>query len=293
MADSLRVDSLPRLERPILVAAFRGWNDGAQGASLAGAYLAKTWDAELFAEIDPEEFFDFQVTRPQVTLIDGETRHIDWPETSFLHARPDGLDRDVVLLLGIEPNNRWRTFTENIIELAQRINVELVVTLGALLADVPHTRPSPVTGSASDPALVEQLGLGVSRYEGPTGIIGVLHDACKKVDIPAASLWAAVPHYVQLTPSPRAAEALCVRLADLLGAKLDVSELEEAGRSYAEQVTEAVSTDAETQAYVEELEQRVDQLEQELNLPSGDSIAAELTRFLREREDDGASGSEH
>jgi proteasome assembly chaperone (PAC2) family protein len=296
MTDSLRIDSIPRLERPVLVAAFRGWNDGAQGASLAGAYLAKTWDAERFADIDPEEFFDFQVTRPHVSLVDGETRRIDWPETSFLHARPDGSERDVVLLLGIEPNMRWRTFAGHVVELAKRVQIDLVVTLGALLADVPHTRPAPVTGSASDPALVEQLGLGTSRYEGPTGIIGVLHDACKQAGIPAASLWAAVPHYVQLTPSPRAAEALCVRLADILGAKLDVGELEEAGRSYAEQVTEAVSADAETQAYVEELEQRVDQLEEELNLPSGDSIAAELTRFLREREtdDDGpGSGSEH
>ncbi len=293
MADSLRIDHLPPLERPVLVAAFRGWNDGAQGASLAGAYLAKTWEAEQFADIDPEEFFDFQVTRPQVTLVDGETRQIDWPETSFLHARPEGLDRDVVLLLGIEPNNRWRTFAGSVVQLAKQIDTDLVVTLGALLADVPHTRPAPVTGSASDPVLVEKLGLGTSRYEGPTGIIGVLHDACKNADIPAASLWAAVPHYVQLTPSPRAAEALCVRLADILGAKLDVAELEEAGRSYQEQVTEAVSADAETQAYVEELEQRVDQLEDELNLPSGDAIAAELTRFLKERESGDGQGTEH
>ncbi len=291
MADSLRIDSLPPLERPVMVAAFRGWNDGAQGASLAGAYLAKTWDAERFADIDPEEFFDFQVTRPHVTLIDGETRRIEWPETSFLHARPEGLDRDVVLLLGIEPNMHWRTFSELIVGLAKQIKVELVVTLGALLADVPHTRPAPVTGSASDPELVEQLGLGTSRYEGPTGIVGVLHDACKNSGIPSASLWAAVPHYVQLTPSPRAAEALCVRLADLLGAKIDVAELSEAGRTYAEQVTEAVSADAETAAYVEELEQRVDQLEEELNLPSGESIAAELTRYLRERESGNGEGS--
>jgi proteasome assembly chaperone (PAC2) family protein len=164
-----------------------------------------------------------------------------------------------------------------------------VITLGALLADVPHTRPSPVTAAATDPQLVEELGLRQSRYEGPTGIVGVLLDACRRSEIASVSLWAAVPHYVSLAPSPRAAKALCVRLSDLLGVSIDVSELEEAERSYAEQVSEAVATDAETAAYVEELERRADSLEQyvdEGGLPSGDSIAAELTRFLREREQD-------
>jgi proteasome assembly chaperone (PAC2) family protein len=284
MADGLHIDDVPELSAPVLVAAFRGWNDGAQGATLAGGYLARAWQADRFAEIDPEDFYDFQATRPHVSLVEGITRRIDWPENVFLHARPDGLDRDVVLLLGIEPNLHWRAFSGLVVDLATRLNVQLVVTLGALLADVPHTRSAPVTGSASDPELVERLGLATSRYEGPTGIVGVLHDAFREASIPSASLWAAVPHYVSLTPSPRAAEALCARLADLLGCKIDLSELETAGQEYIEQVTEAVSADEETQAYVEALERQVDELEAEANLPSGDSIAAELTRFLRERD---------
>src|SRR5881396_3033656 len=263
MADELRVHRRPELTRPVLIAAFRGWNDGAQAASLAAGYLAKTWQAQRFAHLDPEEFFDFQATRPHVSLEDGITRRIDWPETAFYHARPDGLDRDVVLLLGIEPNLRWRTFTELLVGVARDLEVELMITLGALLADVPHTRPSPVTGSASDEELVQRLGLSASRYEGPTGIVGVLHDACKTADVPSASLWAAVPHYVSLTPSPRAAVALCERLGSLIGIDVDVDELEEAAQSYEEQVSEAVASDEETASYVEELERRVDSLEEE------------------------------
>jgi proteasome assembly chaperone (PAC2) family protein len=286
VADELRVHRRPELTRPVLIAAFRGWNDGAQAASLAAGYLAKTWGAERFAHVDPEEFFDFQATRPHVSLEGGMTRKIDWPETAFYHARPDGLDRDVVLLLGIEPNLRWRTFTELLVGLVRELGVEMMVTLGALLADVPHTRPSPVTGSASDPDLVQQLGLSESRYEGPTGIVGVLHDACRQAEIPSASLWVAVPHYVSLTPSPRAAVALCERLGGLIGVDIDVAELEEAAQSYEELVSEAVASDEETAAYVEELEQRVDSLEHSPDLPSGDALAAELTRFLRERDEE-------
>jgi len=277
----------PELTRPVLIAAFRGWNDGAQAASLAAGYLAKAWEAERFADVDPEDFFDFQAARPHVSLEDGVTRRIDWPETAFYHARPEGSDRDVVLLLGIEPNLRWRTFTELVIGLVRELGVEMMITLGALLADVPHTRPSPVTGSASDPELVRQLGLSSSRYEGPTGIVGILHDACKRADIQSASLWAAVPHYVSLTPSPRAAVALCERLSSLIGIDVDVEELETAARSYEEQVSEAVASDEETSTYVEELERRVDELEEQPDLPSGDALAAELTRFLREREQNG------
>src|ERR671930_460779 len=287
VAGELRVHRRPELTRPVLVAAFRGWNDGAQAASLAAGYLAKTWQAQRFAQVDPEEFFDFQATRPHVSLEGGMTRKIDWPETAFYHARPDGLDRDIVLLLGIEPNLRWRTFTQLVVDLVGELGVEMMITLGALLADVPHTRPSPVTGSASDPDLVRQLGLSASRYEGPTGIVGVMHDACKRQQIPSASLWAAVPHYVSLTPSPRAAVALCERLGDLIGVEIDLGELEEAAAAYEEQVSEAVASDEDTAAYVEDLEQRADQLEERSDLPSGEALAAELTRFLREREQNG------
>jgi predicted ATP-grasp superfamily ATP-dependent carboligase len=273
----------PTLARPVLIASFRGWNDGAQGATLAGGYLAKAWGAERFADIDPEDFFDFQATRPQVSLVEGFTRRIQWPETAFYHARIDGADQDAVLLLGIEPNLRWRTFTRLVTNLAKELGVELVVTLGSLLADVPHTRPAPVTGSASDPELVERLGLQASRYEGPTGIVGVLHDGCRSAGIPSVSLWAAVPHYVSLTPSPRAALALCDRLADLIGAEIDTAELAQSVESYVDQVSEAVAADSDTAAYVEELEQRADTIDAS-DLPSGDALAAELTRYLRERE---------
>ena len=283
MAEELRISDRSALNRPILVAAFRGWNDGGQGASLAAGYLARLWQAEQIADVDPEGFFDFQTTRPHVKLIEGLTRQIDWPETTFYRARVEGLDRDVVLLLGIEPNLRWRAFSELITGFADELGVELVVTLGSLLADIPHTRPSPVTGSASDPELVKRLGLQASRYEGPTGIVGVLHDACKQRSLPSASLWAAVPHYVSLTPSPRAALALCERLASMLDVDIDVDELRTAADGYAEQVSQAVAADAETQAYVEDLERRADELEEE-DLPSGEALAAELTRFLRERD---------
>jgi predicted ATP-grasp superfamily ATP-dependent carboligase len=268
----------------VLVAAFRGWNDGAQGASLAASFLAQSWQARRFADIDPEEFFDFQATRPHVALEGGQTRRIDWPDTVFYHAPLPGLERDAVLTLGIEPNLRWRTFSEELVELASELGVELVVTLGALLADVPHTRPAPVTGSATDPKLVEELGLASSRYEGPTGIVGVVHDACRRAEIPSASLWAAVPHYASLAASPKAALALCERLAGLLDTQFELSDLERAALAYEQQVSEAVASDEETEAYVRELEQRRDALGDELEVPSGETLAAELTRFLREHE---------
>ena len=291
----LNISFTPELRRPVLVAAFRGWNDGGQGASLGGGYLAKQWDATRFAEIDAEGFYDFQATRPHVSLVDGQTRRLDWPDNGFFHAAIPGADRDAVLLLGVEPNLRWRTFSELVLQLAQELGVELVVTLGSLLADVPHTRPAPVTGAATDPALVEQLGLEPSRYEGPTGIVGVVHDACRVAGIPSVSLWAAVPHYVSLAPSPRAALALVRRFGELIAVDIDLDELEQASSEYSEQVTEAVSTDVETAQYVEELERRVDLLEAADDLPSGDTLAAELTRYLRERDeqdegDDAADG---
>jgi len=293
VSEELRISRRPTLRRPVLIAAFRGWNDGGQGASLAGGYLAKTWEARRFADIDPEGFFDFQATRPHVSLVDGVTRRIDWPENAFYHAPIEGLDRDAVLLLGVEPNVRWRAFTGLIVGLAKELEVELLITLGSLLADVPHTRPAPVTGAASSPELIEELGLEASRYEGPTGVVGALHDLCRREELPSASLWAAVPHYVSLTPSPRAAQALCDRLGKLLGGHVDTEELQRAAEAYSEQVSEAVSSDEETATYVAELEQRADELTSESELPSGDALAAELTRFLRERdaEDENPAGS--
>lgn len=285
--NELRIEERPALRRPVLITAFRGWNDGGQAATLAAGHLRSLWDAHRFADIDPEGFVDFQSTRPLVSLDEGLTRRIEWPENVFHHGAIPGADRDAVLLLGVEPSYRWRTFTDLVLGLAKDLGVELVVTLGALLADVPHTRPAPVTGSASDPSLVEELGLEHSRYEGPTGIVGVLHDACREAGLPSVSLWSAVPHYVSLAPSPRAAKALVERLGGLLDVDIDLSELLEAEQSYAEQVSDAVASDAETAAYVEDLERRADTLEDlidEGDLPTGDSLAAELTEFLRERE---------
>jgi len=288
----LIVSSRPELRRPVLIAAFRGWNDGGQGATLGAGYLARQWGAEAFAEIDPENFYDFQAVRPNVSLEDGLTRKLEWPANTFLHGPISDLDRDAVVLLGVEPNLRWKTYSQLVLDLAEELRVELVVTLGSLLADVPHTRPAPVSAAASDPALVEELGVEPSRYEGPTGILGVLLDACRRAGIPSVSLWAAVPHYVSLAPSPRAALALCRRLGELVGTDIDLAELEQAAEEYNEQVTEAVASDAETAAYVEELERRVDLMEAAEELPSGESLAAELTRFLREREENGDDGGE-
>jgi len=291
----LQVSFRPELRDPVLVAAFRGWNDGGQGASLAAGYLAKAWEAERFAEIDAEDFYDFQATRPMVTLEDGETRKLEWPDNGFFHARVPGSGRDAVILIGTEPNLRWRTFAGLVLGLAQDLGVERIVTFGSLLADVPHTRPAPVTAAATDAQMVEELGLEPSRYEGPTGIVGVLLDAARKASIPSLSLWAAVPHYVSLAPSPRAALALVNRFGELMQLDIDTEDLETASDEYSEQVSEAVSTDADTAAYVEELERRVDLLSEEEDLPSGDTLAAELTRFLRERDeqeeqDDGPDG---
>lgn len=287
----LRIHDRPSaLERPVLIGAFRGWNDGGQAATLAAGYLARLWGATKFAEIDPELFVDFQATRPMVSLEEGRTRKIEWPENTFFRARIPDTNRDAILLIGVEPNYRWRTFSELVTDLARELGVELAVTLGALVADVPHTRPSPVTGAATDPQLVDELGLQLSRYEGPTGIVGVLLDSCRRAGIPSVSLWAAVPHYVQLAPSPPAAKALCERLAGVLAIDIDVGELDEAAEEYVDQVSQAVATDADTSSYVEELERRADSLgwlEESGDLPSGDALAAEIARFLRDREANG------
>jgi proteasome assembly chaperone (PAC2) family protein len=281
----LNVSYRPELHDPVFVAAFRGWNDGGQGASLAAGYLAKVWEAERFAEIEAEDFYDFQATRPMVALEDGETRRLDWPDNGFFHAPIPGTRRDAVIMIGTEPNLRWKTFAGLVLGLAQDLGVGRVVTFGSLLADVPHTRPAPVTAAATDPELVAELGLEPSRYEGPTGIVGVLLDAARSHSIPSLSLWAAVPHYVSLAPSPRAALALVNRFGELMDLDVDTDDLETAAEEYSEQVTEAVSTDSDTAAYVEELERRVDLLSAEDDLPSGDSLAAELTRFLKERDE--------
>jgi proteasome assembly chaperone (PAC2) family protein len=277
------------LRKPVLIAAFRGWNDAGDAASFAASHLARVWSAKRCASIDSEDFYDFQAVRPQVHLEDGLTRRITWPENDFWAAELSGLDRDAVVLVGTEPNLRWRTFSQLIVEIAEAYSVDLVLTFGALLADVPHSRPVHISGTAADEKLVERLDLQRSRYEGPTGIVGVLHESFAKAGIDSASLWAAVPHYLAVNPNPKAALALVSKAAELIGAPADVEELERASTVYEERVTEMVAEDDDVQAYVKLLEQRADEREaEELNpeeLPSGDALAAELEQFLRNRPD--------
>ena len=279
------------LRAPALICAFKGWNDAADAASAAVSFVANTLGGQRFATIDPEEFYDFQATRPLVKLVGGETRAIVWPEVELFEARVPRAPRDLILMVGSEPSMRWRTFTNVVVELAEALGTQLVVTLGALLADVPHTRPVSVTGLASDPVLIARLGLNRSSYEGPTGIVGVLHAACQRSGLPSASLWAAVPHYVAASPNPKASLALVRKLEGLVGVAVDASELEEAAAEYDRRVNVAVQSDPEVQAFVERLEQVTseDPAETEGPLPSGDTIARDLQRFLRQRGEDPSS----
>jgi proteasome assembly chaperone (PAC2) family protein len=277
------------LRAPALVCAFTGWNDAADAASTALTFVGKALEARRFATIDPEDFYDFQATRPRIKMVEGRTREIVWPAVELYEARVPRAPRDLVLLAGAEPSFRWRTFSKLVVDLAEVLGTQLVVTLGALLADVPHTRAVAITGLASDPALVARLGLEASSYEGPTGITGVLHTACQQAGIPSASLWAAVPHYVAAAPNPKAALALVRRLEGLVGVAVDASELETAAADYERQVNIAVQGDPDVQAFVEQLEQAAGTgpAGEPGTLPSGDSIAKDLQRFLRQRGSEG------
>src|ERR1700729_1949495 len=273
------------LRAPALVCAFKGWNDAADAASSAIQFVGSGLQAQRFATIDPEEFYDFQATRPRVKMVDGQAREIEWPAVELYEARVPRAPRDLILLAGSEPSFRWRTFSNLVVELAEALGTQLVVTLGALLADVPHTRPISVNGLTSDPALIAQLGLAPSSYEGPTGIVGILHAACQQAGLPSASLWAAVPHYIAATPNPKAALALVRKLEGLVGVAVDGSELESASADYERQVNVAVQSDPDVQAFVERLEQAAGDEPDDTPgaLPSGETIARDLQRFLRQR----------
>jgi proteasome assembly chaperone (PAC2) family protein len=283
----------PELERPILIAGFTGWNDAADAASVAVDTLLNSWQARRFGAFDGEEFFDFQATRPQIKLVDGVTRAVEWPE-NVLSATEPNLEaaggRGGILLTGPEPNFRWRSFSAAVVELAKELNVEMVVTMGALLADVPHSRPVSVAANSQDSALVDSLGLSASRYEGPTGITGVLHRICAEGGLASVSFWASVPHYLPAVPSAPAALALLDKLSTLLGTSVDTSDLEHTAETYQEQVSAAVSQDSDLTSYVQMLEERFDsQANQSArDLPTGDDLAQELEGFLREqrREED-------
>ena len=270
-----------------MVCAFRGWNDAAASASTALTAIASSLDADLVARVDPEDYFDFQSTRPTITLDEGQTRRIEWPENDIYAVRVPSADRDVVLLDGTEPNLRWRTFSETIATAADALGVEMVVTLGALIAEVSHTLPVPITGLASSAALVEELDLERSSYEGPTGIVGVVHDLCGQGGIDSASLWAAVPHYVAAVPNPKAALALLRRLEGLTGIAVEAAELEEETADYEEQIGRAVAANPEIEELVTRIEaEQSELLDEEGELPSADTLAQDFQRFLRQRGQD-------
>ncbi len=268
-----------------MVCAFKGWNDAGDAASGAVSFLASTLGARRFAQVDSEEFYDFQANRPCIRLDEHDQREITWPTVEIFEAQAPRAPRDLVLVQGVEPSMRWRTLSANLIDLAEALGVQLVVTLGALLGDVPHTRPVTMTGHASDGALMQRLGLQGSSYEGPTGIVGVLHAACAQAGLPSASLWAAVPHYVAAASNPKAALALLRRVEGLIGVSVDVSELESASADYERQVGLAVQSDPEIQAFVERLELASDNEVEgsAAEVPSGDMLAREFQRFLRQR----------
>ena len=289
------------LRAPAMVCAFQGWNDAGDAASSAVAFLASALDARRFARIDSEEFYDFQANRPCIRFSgdegseagdaasEGRAREIEWPTVEIFEATVPRAPRDLVLVQGVEPSMRWRAFSAHIVDLAEALGVQVVVSLGSLLGDVPHTRPVAMTGHASDAALLERIGIQSSSYEGPTGIVGVLHTACAQAGLPSASQWAAVPHYVAAAANPKAALALLRRVEVLIGVSVDASELESSAADYERQVGLAVRSDPDIQAFVERLEQAADSEEQSApqDVPSGELLASEFQRFLRQRGRDG------
>jgi proteasome assembly chaperone (PAC2) family protein len=277
----------PELRSPVLVCAFKGWNDAGEAATAALGFLVDSFDAQEVARIDPESFYDFTAVRPTVRMDDGQTRVIEWPANTIYAAQVGGTDHDLLLLQGIEPSLRWREYTAMVVELARELGARMIVTLGALLADVPHTRPVPMTGICSDPELIDRLGLTQSSYEGPTGIVGVLHHACTEAGFPSVSLWASVPHYVAAAPNPKAALTLIRHFEGVAGIAVDALDLEQSADEYQRQVDAAVATDPDVKSFVERLEQTLDEVADEISpdpdVPSADSIARDFQRFLRQK----------
>lgn len=280
----IEIEEVPELVSPVLIAAFEGWNDAADAASSVVDHLVKVWDAKVVAAIDPEEFYDFQMNRPIVGTNDAGMRRITWPSTQIFVTRPPGAHRDVILLRGIEPNMRWRQFCAELLAASDALGTELVVTLGALLADTPHTRPVPVSGTATEPEMADRLKLEQSNYEGPTGIVGVFQDVCTQMDIPAVSFWAAVPHYVAQPPCPKATLALLGQIEDLLEISIPLADLPEEARAWERGVDELAEEDEEIGDYVRALEETRDTAE--LPEASGEAIAREFERYLKRRETD-------
>jgi len=280
----------PQLSKPVMICAFGGWNDGGEAATTAARTLRSQWGARRFAEVDPEEFYDFQVQRPTVHLVDGATRRIDWPTNRFSSARVG--DRDAIVFMGVEPNVRWRTYCDAILQVCTDMDVELLVTLGAFLADVPHTRPAPVNAASEDPSWRDRPGVVPARYEGPTGIVGVLSAAAARTGMPALSVWAAAPHYLPQSRNPKVALALLEALRDLTRLEIDTGEIELAARMFEREVSEAIEEDGNLADYVRRLEEAAESGgegddDDPIEVPNGDDLAAELERYLREH--DGSS----
>lgn len=273
-------DDAPPLRSPVLIIAFEGWNDAGESATSASRHVADTFDAQAFATIDPEPFYDFTSTRPFVAIDGNEQRQIEWPENEFAMARIESADRDLIVFTGVEPQLRWRTFCEQILGVATELGVELVVSLGALIADVAHSRPTTIYGTSGDPDLRDQLDLQPSRYEGPTGIVGVLHDACDKAGLKTVSLWGTVPSYVPHANSPKAALALIDRLGSLINVPILGRDLVQEAADYESQITELVADDLETKAYIEGLERSYDE---SLRADSSAEMIEDLERFLRDQ----------
>ncbi len=306
---TVRWSAQPPLRRPALVAAFSGWNDAADAATDSVRWLARSLNARTFATLDTEEYIDFHAARPTVELIDGVVRAVEWPSITFSAGSPATAGRDLVLLLGVEPNLKWPTFCDDVIAVTRATGCEIVVTVGALLGDTPHTRPIDCTGSATDEVLAARLGMQRSRYEGPTGIVGVLHDAVRKAGFPSASVWAPVPHYVATPPNPKATRAILDKLRQLLDLDLDLTDLDIAASAWERSVSDVVAGDADVTSYVERLEARYDAnaaepawLDEpdadvtasddedddwfdEDDLPSGESLAEDFERYLRDQGD--------
>ncbi|MFD5639901.1 PAC2 family protein [Streptomyces sp. NPDC127077] len=281
----IELEGVPELIDPVMVAAFEGWNDAGDAASAAVAHLDREWKGEVFAALDAEDYYDFQVNRPTVFL-DGGVRKITWPTTRLSVVRIGGeKPRDLVLVRGIEPSMRWRSFCNELLGFAHELGVELVVILGALLGDTPHTRPVPVSGVTSDSDLARTMDLEETKYEGPTGIVGILQEACTHAGVPAVSLWAAVPHYVSQPPNPKATLALLNRLEDLIDLRIPLGELPEDARAWQLGVDQLAAEDSEVAEYVQTLEEARDTAE--LPEASGEAIAREFERYLRRRDGGG------
>src|SRR2546423_7001391 len=287
--DRIEWSERPALKSPLVVCAFKGWNDAGEAATAALGFLIDTFDATEVARIDPEEYYDFTAVRPTVRLSEGRTRIIEWPENTVHAAQVAGAEHDLLLLQGTEPSLRWRRFTGQVVEAARELDAHMVITLGSLLADVPHSRPVPITGIASDGGLVQRLGYERSTYEGPTGIVGVLHHECAKAGISSVSLWASVPHYVAAAPNPKAPPALIRSFEGVAGVVVEARDLEESSEDYERQVNAAVSSDPDVKQFVERLEETMDEVAEETppdQIPSADSIAQDFQRFLRQRRPD-------